>query len=941
MAGATRLAWMLLPYIYGCGMISVANSDMGISLCERNGILAQNCFHKSSFSCGFPIPSRPILVVTLGTKKEKQACFFGLTTRSNTILKAKCTNRSVGRDFLEKEFEFKPSFDEYLKAMESVKISREKKQTPNSKRHGLDDAENRKIGDFEGHTQEGFEERGSREFKGLQKMGFAEKGNSGIARKWIRKSVAKESKSDANFNRKLDVDSKNGRWEEMKINIIQERQRNGELGGHSFRADKGSVRGTKMGVGLERNYRQGEGNTQEGYEERGSREFKGLKEMGFEETGNSGIARKWVCESEGKESKNAVNFNTKLVVDSKNGRWEKMRINIVQERQSYSELGGHSFRVDKGSIKGTTTGVGLERNERQVEAVPYEKIFVKNVKLRRSNTPVVETSYDEEVLERAAFKSLEGINDLVDKPRLSRNEMEERIQKLARSLNGADIDMPEWMFSKMVRSAKIRFSDYSMWRIIQILGKLGNWRRVLQLIEWLQMCDRFKSHKIKYIYTSALSVLSKARRPVEALNLFHLMQQHMSTYPDLAAYHHIAVTLGQAGHMKELFEVIDNMRSPPKKKFKTGILEKWDPRLEPDIVVYNAVLNACVRRKQWEGAFWVLQQFKEQGQQPSSATYGLVMEVMFACGKYNLVHEFFDKALKFSVPNSLTYKVLVNTLWNEGKTDEAVLAVEDMERRGIIGSAALYYDLARCLCSAGRCQEALVQIDKICKVANKPLVVTYTGLIQACLDAGNIQHGAHIFNRMHKFCSPNLVTCNIMLKAYLEHGMFEEAKEQQWDDFEYVYKQMLHYGFHFNAKRHLRMIMDACRAGKVELLETTWKHLIRGGQTLPPLLAKEMICMKLEQGDHSAALSFFSNHHFGESQVFSRNSWLNFFKENAHRLQKDSLVRLVHEGSILSDSQGLVFQNLITSCREFLRTHVTLSEMYSSTNSQLTLLEQL
>ena len=54
--------------------------------------------------------------------------------------------------------------------------------------------------------------------------------------------------------------------------------------------------------------------------------------------------------------------------------------------------------------------------------------------------------------------------------------------------------------------------------------------------------------------------------------------------------------------------------------------------------------------------------------------------------------------------------VLVNTLWNEGKTDEAVLAVEDMERRGIIGSAALYYDLARCLCSAGRCQEALVQV---------------------------------------------------------------------------------------------------------------------------------------------------------------------------------------------------------------------------------------
>jgi len=42
------------------------------------------------------------------------------------------------------------------------------------------------------------------------------------------------------------------------------------------------------------------------------------------------------------------------------------------------------------------------------------------------------------------------------------------------------------------------------------------------------------------------------------------------------------------------------------------------------------VLNACVKQKQWEGAFWVLQQLKKQGQQPSATTYGLVMEVAVA-----------------------------------------------------------------------------------------------------------------------------------------------------------------------------------------------------------------------------------------------------------------------------------------------------------------------
>lgn len=64
-------------------------------------------------------------------------------------------------------------------------------------------------------------------------------------------------------------------------------------------------------------------------------------------------------------------------------------------------------------------------------------------------------------------------------------------------LNSADTDMPEWMFSKMMRSAKIRYSDHSIMRVIQLLGKSGNWRRVLQVIEWLETRERFKSHKLR------------------------------------------------------------------------------------------------------------------------------------------------------------------------------------------------------------------------------------------------------------------------------------------------------------------------------------------------------------------------------------------------------------------------------------------------------------
>lgn len=869
---------------------------------------------------------------------------------------------------------FEPSFDEYLKAMESVKTVREKREKA---RKVVEDGELRdskeKNNDNNGeiipnpikHQAVTLNKIGNGKFERWEK----DKGNNG---RFIRDEPIKRNERKIVFRG-------NERWKKEKdtYNPIRAEPTKGnqrEIGcveNSRWEKDRGYIRNRVGDESFKVNERKiGNGKDKTSIAEKGK--FNGWSY-------SDSIQDKSVIN----ESKFGVESTRRSHMNGKSARWEGNRGN-----SSFVKDNDYSYKIDGDRIVHNSKrfdkydqNVRWEQNHERGDSAKEKdrsfnndriggsKLVLRNGKLSVNRAVVGESDEDEELgVERAAFKPMNGLDDIVDKPRITRNEMEERIQKLARCLNGADVNMPEWMFSKMIRSARIRFSDHSTLRIIQFLGKLGNWKRVLQLIDWLQSRERFKSHKLRHIYTTALGVLGKARRPVEALNLFHTMQQQFSTYPDLVAYHSIAVTLGQAGHMRELFDVIDIMKSPPKKKLRSGVLDKWDPRLEADIVVYNAVLNACVKRKQWEGAFWVLQQLKEKGQPPSGTTYGLVMEVMLACEKYNLVHDFYKKVLKSSIPNALTYKVLVNTLWREGKTDEAVLVVEDMERRGVVGSAALYYDLARCLCSAGRCREALIQVDKIVRVANKPLVVTYTGLMQACLDAGNIEDGAYIFKHMHKFCSPNLVTHNIMLKAYIEHKKFEEAKslfrklledgncvscredykdkvipdkysfntmldacveEQDWDEFEVVYKGMLEYGYPVNAKRHLRMILDAGRAGKGELLETTWNHLIHNSQTPPPhQLVKEIFHMKLEQGDYSTALSYISTHHSNNLQAFSCNAWLKHFDENAHRLQKDNLPMLLNEIRFIkseNDTQQAVLQNLVLACREFLHTRMRVS----------------
>lgn len=67
-----------------------------------------------------------------------------------------------------------------------------------------------------------------------------------------------------------------------------------------------------------------------------------------------------------------------------------------------------------------------------------------------------------------------------------------------------------------------------------------------------------------------------------------MIQGDFHLYPDMAAYHSFAVTLGQAGLVKELISTIECMRQKPSKRIKNA-RKNWDPSLEPDVVIYNAV----------------------------------------------------------------------------------------------------------------------------------------------------------------------------------------------------------------------------------------------------------------------------------------------------------------------------------------------------------------
>ncbi|KAL0332347.1 UNVERIFIED_CONTAM: Pentatricopeptide repeat-containing protein, chloroplastic [Sesamum calycinum] len=460
----------------------------------------------------------------------------------------------------------------------------------------------------------------------------------------------------------------------------------------------------------------------------------------------------------------------------------------------------------------------------------------------------------------------------------------------------------------------------------------------------------------RFVYTKLLAVLGRARRPREALQVFNLMRGDAHIYPDMAAYHSLAVTLGQAGFLKELLNVIESMKAKPK-KIRNMRRKNWNPELLPDIVIFNAVLNACVSTCQWKGVSWVFQQLRKNGLRPNGASYGLAMEVMLKSGKYDLVHDFFGKMKRNGEAlKAVTYKVLVRAFREEGKVDEAVQAVWDMERRGLIGTASVYYELARCLCFYGRWQDAILEIEKLKNVRpTRPLAVTFTGMILSSMDGGHVNDCVSLYEHSKTLISPDIGLINAMLKVYGRNDMFLKAKELfeetmrnylgseigesghgsspkadvytfsvmlevaasalQWEYFEYVYKEMTLSGHQLDHHKHSALLVEASRAGKWHLLEHAFDSILEAGEIPPVSFFTEMGCQAITRDDYERAANIINTMAHAPFQV-SFQEWINLFERNSDRIDRASLNKLqeqlvscdlVKEATVLNLCRALQF----------------------------------
>ncbi|KAK6125328.1 hypothetical protein DH2020_040944 [Rehmannia glutinosa] len=583
----------------------------------------------------------------------------------------------------------------------------------------------------------------------------------------------------------------------------------------------------------------------------------------------------------------------------------------LTDTQQQAILEESHFQTIKSEYKKFTKSTRNEENEKLV-GKPWERL--ERLKLRELASG--NTEYDGERLDPEHLRELSDIiecerdkftwlldNDIELEEGLIENDGKrwappkrsetEAIKIFINRLSATEVSVKDWKFVRMMRYSGLQFTEGQMLKIVEGLGDKGHWRHALSVVEWVYNSKEHKYFKSRFVYTKLLKVLGRARKPREAL------KGDAHIYPDMAAYHCLAVTLGQAGFIKELLNVIESMKEKPK-KIRNMRRKNWNPELQPDIIIFNSVLNACVQTCQWKGVSWVFQQMRKNGLRPNGASYGLAMEVMLKSGKYDLVHEFFARMKRNGEAlKALTYKVLVRAFWEEGKVNDAVQTVRDMERRGVIGTASVYYELARCLCFHGRWEDAILEIEKLKTSSNK-------------IFGGDLHWHDKIFHGWRAY----VYTFSSMLEA--------SASALQWEYFEYIYKEMTLSGYQVDQRKHSALLVEASRAGKWHLLEHAFDSILEAGEIPPVSFFTEMACQAIIQHDYERAVNIVNTMAHAPFQV-SFQEWIIFFERNRDRIDKATLNELqeklvirdlVNEATVINFSKALHF--MCESCEDSL-----------------------
>jgi len=300
-------------------------------------------------------------------------------------------------------------------------------------------------------------------------------------------------------------------------------------------------------------------------------------------------------------------------------------------------------------------------------------------------------------------------------------------------------------------------------------------------------------------YSTIMSRANKCGKPRVALRMWKLMQQQQQfiagnannarIVPDIKAANILMNSFAKLKNVDTARDLLQQMKGCDSKDGSSYLWGDTDDEnehtkvvLEPNLITYNTLLDACHKAEDLDAALEVMQELKTTaGLTPDAWSYtsliaAVARKASTASGMNDpsLAFEFLEEMVALNVqPNGMTYSALIDVCGRCKRCDLALQGLRMMLRQKAADQEYL---------RQSRDQEQQQHPKKISykgKPENYILpneVGAWTAAINALGKEGRLRNAMRLFDAMPNFgVLPNTVTCGCLTDSLVKHGRTADA----------------------------------------------------------------------------------------------------------------------------------------------------------------------
>ena len=232
---------------------------------------------------------------------------------------------------------------------------------------------------------------------------------------------------------------------------------------------------------------------------------------------------------------------------------------------------------------------------------------------------------------------------------------------------------------------------------------------------------------------------------------------------------------------------------------------KQQPQFKPDEILYNCVIDACVKFNNLSKALEVYEEMKKLGVLPTSVTYGILIKGYAQEKKFGNVMEIIDLLTSQGIKmNEQLYSSLIDACLKCDKSEKAIEFYKQMERDPELKiSAPLYSMLIKGLTNNrqfDKAYEIFLMMNRNINIV--PNIINYNATLECAIKANSTKF-FDIYNEILKksdVMQPDLVTYSTYIKGLCKFNRVTDAfvmydklkKEKTFELDEVLFNSLLH-----------------------------------------------------------------------------------------------------------------------------------------------------